>query len=273
MTTAPPPDFDWADPAIADAYDELSLWSAMAGQVLLRHVPLAPRLAALDVGCGTGFPAIELAERLGPTSTVCGVDPWAVALDRARRKVSIRAVPNVTFVRADGSAMPFADRSFDLIVSNLGVNNFENPAAAFAECRRVARPGARLALTTNLQGHMAEFYTIFRSVLPAEATAGLDRHIDGRATVERVRELLQAAGFDVVRTERETAMMRFADGAALLHHSFIRLGFLPSWWKLVAAEQRAAVFERLEAALDAHAAARGSLDLSIPLAYVEARPV
>ena len=271
MTEAPSIQFDWADPAVADAYDELPLWSAMAGQLLFRHLPLAPRLTALDVGCGTGFPAIELAERLGPAATVQGIDPWAVALDRARHKAGIRGVANVTFVRADGAAMPFADRSFDLIVSNLGVNNFDDPVAALAECRRVARPRARLALTTNLQGHMAEFYAIFRAVLPPEALADLDRHLDHRATVERLHALLATAGFEIVRTECQTAVMRFANGAALLRHSFIRLGFLPAWWQLVPADRRADVFERLQAALDAHAAAQGSLDLSVPLAYVEAR--
>ncbi|GGF03735.1 hypothetical protein GCM10011611_06490 [Aliidongia dinghuensis] len=270
--TDPSADIDLADPAVVDAYDELPLWSALAGQLLLRHVPLAPRLVALDLGSGTGFPATELAERLGPGSMVCGLDPWAEALGRARRKARIRGVAQVTFVRGDGAALPFADGSFDLIVSNLGVNNFADPAAALVECRRVARTGARLALTTNLQGHMAEFYRIFRSVLDsAEAQRALDRHIAHRSTLDRLHGLLKAAGFEIVRTAEETAMLRFADGAALLRHSFIRLGFLPDWRDLVAAEDRPAVFRRLATALDAHAAAAGSLDLTVPLAYVEAR--
>jgi ubiquinone/menaquinone biosynthesis C-methylase UbiE len=246
------------------------LWSALAGQMLLRRVPLAPGMATLDLGCGTGFPAIELAERLGPGAHVCGLDPWAQALARGRRKAAVRGVANVAFVRGDGAAMPFADAAFDLIVSNLGVNNFADPAAALAECRRVARPEACLALTSNLQGHMAAFYAVFRAVLDDDLVPALDRHIAHRATVARLHALLSAAGFAVLRTEPEVATLRFADGGALLRHSFIRLGFLPAWRALVPPARREAVFARLRAALDARAAALGGLDLAVPFAYVEA---
>ena len=82
--------FDVNDPAFVDAYDEAPLWSAMFGQLLLDHVPLRAGWAVLDVGCGTGFPLLELAGRLGPSSTVTGLDSWAAALDRARRKARAR---------------------------------------------------------------------------------------------------------------------------------------------------------------------------------------
>lgn len=57
---------DFSSPRIIAAYDELSLWSAMFGLLLLDEVSLSNVRKALDVGCGTGFPLIELAERLGP---------------------------------------------------------------------------------------------------------------------------------------------------------------------------------------------------------------
>ncbi len=53
--------YDWTDPDLVSIYDELALWSAMFGSVLLRHVELRPRMKVLDVGCGTGFPLLELA--------------------------------------------------------------------------------------------------------------------------------------------------------------------------------------------------------------------
>ena len=46
----------------------------MAGR-LLKHVPLGRNLRVLDVGCSTGFPLLELAQRLGPTCAVVGLDP------------------------------------------------------------------------------------------------------------------------------------------------------------------------------------------------------
>jgi ubiquinone/menaquinone biosynthesis C-methylase UbiE len=70
--------------------------------------------------------------------------------------VKIWGVGNVALIDGDATQMPFPDRSFDLIVSNLGLNNFDDPVTAMAEYRRVARPGALLALATNLQGTMAK---------------------------------------------------------------------------------------------------------------------
>jgi ubiquinone/menaquinone biosynthesis C-methylase UbiE len=151
---------DLTAPNVIAAYDELPLWSAMFGLLLLDEVPLTGIQTALDVGCGTGFPLIELAERLGRGAAVHGVDPWREALARAAEKVRCRATPNVTLHEASATAMPFADGHFDLIVSNLGLNNFDDRIGAVRECRRVAKKGAVLALTTNLQGHMQELYSI-----------------------------------------------------------------------------------------------------------------
>jgi len=150
-------DPDFSSPRILNTYDELPLWSAMFGLFLLEELPLDRSATVLDIGCGTGFPLIELAERLGPAATVHGLDPWAAGLARAAEKIASRATANVVLHEGSASAMPFADASFDLLVSNLGINNFEDRVTAVRECHRVARRGARFALTTNLQGHMREF--------------------------------------------------------------------------------------------------------------------
>jgi arsenite methyltransferase len=262
---------DFSSPALLAAYDELPLWSAMFGLLLLEEVPLANRTNVLDVGCGTGFPLIELAERLGSRTQVHGIDPWSSALKRAAEKIASRATPNVTLHEGSASAMPFFDASFDLIVSNLGVNNFDDRTAAIGECRRVARDGAILALTTNLQGHMRELYAAFAEVLRGddESLGRLHAHVEHRATVDDVRELLTAGGFTVTRVVEREGVMRFADGDALLNHYFIKLGFLDGWKKVVPGNERA-VFGRMREALNGIAIEKGDLRLTIPMAYVEA---
>ena len=47
-------EIDHTQPGFGELYDELPLWSAMAGLLLLKHVPLEPGITVLDVGCGTG---------------------------------------------------------------------------------------------------------------------------------------------------------------------------------------------------------------------------
>jgi ubiquinone/menaquinone biosynthesis C-methylase UbiE len=259
-------DADFSSPQILAAYDELPLWSAMFGLLLLDEVPLAKVGSALDVGCGTGFPLIELAERLGPAAEVHGVDVWSAGLQRARDKVAARATPNVTIHQASATSMPFPDERFDLIVSNLGVNNFDDRDAAIRECRRVIRPGGTIALTTNLQGHMREFYAVFAEVLETDdERARLREHIEHRATVAGVRQLLEQHRFTIRRVVEREGVMRFADGTALFNHHFIKLGFLDAWKKVVPGNERE-VFARLLARLDE----RGELRLTIPMAYVDA---
>ena len=265
---------DLSNPETAAAYDELPLWSAMAGLLLLQHVPLGRGVRVLDVGCGTGFPAIELAERLGPSGTVYAIDTWAEALERARFKARVRGVGNIEFTAGDAATLPWPDASFDRIVSNLGINNFERPEVVLRECRRAARPAARLCLATNLQGHMREFYEVFAATLretgDASALEPLAEHIRHRATVDGLAALFDRAGWRLARVREGSAAMRFASGRALLSHSFIKLGFLGDWKEIVPEGRREEVFARLEKNLDRASEGEGALELTIPLAYIEA---
>ena len=255
-------------------YDELPLWCAMAGLFLLEHLPLPRGATVLDVGCGTGFPLLELAQRLGAGATVHGLDPWAQALRRARFKAGVIGVANATLTRGDGGTMPFPDGRFDLIVSNLGINNFADPDAVFAECGRVLKRGGRLALTSNVEGHMAELYAVFETLLTdlghPEALAALRRHVAHRGSVTSIAERLGRAGFRVARAVQRDFPMRFADGSALLRHYFIRLGFLDGWRSVVTPDTEREIFGALEAGLNRRAGERGELALTVPLAYIEA---
>jgi len=268
-------DIDTTTSEFGELYDELPLWSAPFGLSLLERVPIASGLTILDVGAGTGFLTIELAERCGSGSTVIAVDPWPTAMERLRRKVSQRRLTNVRLLQQDAATLDLPDASVDVIVSNLGVNNFDDPDAVLRVCARVARPGAALLLTTNLVGHMAEFYEVYREVLARTGQADrvdvLDAHINHRATVDSVHGLLEGAGFEVVDVMTDAFRLRFANGSALLRHHFIRLGFMQAWKAVAAAGSVRATFEELERALNVVAAARGELSLTIPTACVVAR--
>jgi SAM-dependent methyltransferase len=90
MKSSPAFRIDLNDRETVSAYDELPLWSAMFGLLLLKHLPLRRHAAVLDVGCGTGFPLLDLAGRMGSTCRIHGIDPWATALQRAMRKARVR---------------------------------------------------------------------------------------------------------------------------------------------------------------------------------------
>jgi SAM-dependent methyltransferase len=107
MTDAPR-EFDGTSDDDLSAFDEMPLWSALHGRLLLDHVTM-PRAGArvLDLGCGTGFPLIELAERLGPSRLAVGADTWRTALRRAAFKARTRGTANVRVVLADAVRLPF----------------------------------------------------------------------------------------------------------------------------------------------------------------------
>jgi SAM-dependent methyltransferase len=227
------------------------------------------------VGAGTGFLTIELAERCGGDSRVIAVDPWKPAMDRLRRKLAQRHLDNVVLLEQDAATLDLPEASVDVIVSNLGINNFEAPDAVLRVCARVAKPGASLLLTTNLTGHMAEFYEVYREILRdmgrQDRLAALEAHITHRGTVESVGSLLERSGFGVVEVATDTFRMRFADGSALLRHHFIRLGFLPGWRTVADEDAVDDTFDRLERGLNAVARTRGELALTIPMACFVAR--
>jgi arsenite methyltransferase len=266
---------DYHDSQVASAFDELSFWSSRFGHLLFRHLELRGNIRILDLGFGTGFPLFELARTFGRTSHVTGLDLWKEAIERARLKLRVYNLPNVSIVEGDGACQPFADEAFDLIVSNVGINNFAAPAQAMAECFRVARPLARLVLTTNLEGHYAEFYNLYREAL---RELGKEQYIEGlnaqeahRGTKETVCRLLEAAGFLVVKVIEDQFEMRFLDGSAMLRHSLVRFGFLEGWRGVVRAEDEEEVFALLERRLNEAAGRQSELRMTVPMLYVEGR--
>ena len=267
-------EIDYKAPLFGEFYDELPLWSASFGLMLLEQVGMRSGITILDVGAGTGFMTIELARRCGAKATVIAVDPWEAATKRLVRKVEHLGLKNVRTIVQDAAAIDLPHESVDLIVSNLGINNFDNAEAVLRTCFQVAKPGASLVLTTNLVGHMGAFYDAYRIVLVelgfASQLAALDAHINHRATVNSVRSLLERAGFQFVEAVTRSFQERFVDGSAFLRHYRIRAGFMPAWKSVAPEGAEEKIFAALEDRLNALAAEQGELSLTIPAACIRA---
>ncbi|SFK28015.1 methyltransferase domain-containing protein [Proteiniphilum saccharofermentans] len=82
----------------ADVGDELPIWSAPFGLKLLDYIDYKHTISAIDIGFGTGFPLTEIAMRLGKSSNVYGIDPWKEAVVRAKKKLEIFGIDNVTII-------------------------------------------------------------------------------------------------------------------------------------------------------------------------------
>jgi SAM-dependent methyltransferase len=98
-------------------------------------------LDALDVGCGTGFLSLELA---GRGHRVTGIDFAPQMLAEARKKAAAQGVA-VRFEEGDAEQLPFAEGSFDLVMTRHVLWTLPHPEQAIDEWIRVLRPGGRLA--------------------------------------------------------------------------------------------------------------------------------
>lgn len=165
---------------------------------LAEAAPPAKGAAILDLGCGTGSQALELAARY-PDCDLHAVDPAATALSRAaakaRRHGARRRPAAIQFVRARAESLPYPDDSFDQVATCLALHHL-GPAskrAGLRECRRVLRPGGVLAIAD--WGPPASVYArlAFYSVRLIDGFSTTADHTDSRL-VGRIR----AAGFDHV---------------------------------------------------------------------------
>jgi SAM-dependent methyltransferase len=144
---------------------------------LLGGLDLPARARVLDVGCGTGANAEVLA---APGRFTVGLDPSALALALARPG-GHRAV-----LRGDGAALPFGDRSFDLVCALDVLEHLDDDAAAARELHRVLRPGGALVV----------FVPALRLLWGRQDEVSNHRRRYGR---RQLGDLVTAAGLAVVR--------------------------------------------------------------------------
>jgi SAM-dependent methyltransferase len=169
---------------------------------------VSPGMSVLDVGCGTGALTRALADLVGP-ERVSAVDPSEAFVATCRSRVE-----GVEVLAASAESLPFADGSFDAVLSQLVVNFVDDARAAVIEMRRVARPGAVIAgCVWDYRGGM----TLLRSFWDAAIDLGLPdaaARDQGRTmpfcTPGELIELWRGAGLDEVQTGEISAAAEYA---------------------------------------------------------------
>jgi demethylmenaquinone methyltransferase / 2-methoxy-6-polyprenyl-1,4-benzoquinol methylase len=128
---------------------------------------VAPGDRALDVATGTGDLALELANRVGPTGEVVGIDFSEKMLELARAKAGAR----VRFESGNALALPYPNGAFDAATVGFGARNFSDLERGLAEMARVVRPGGCvvvLEITTPRRPPLSTFFRIwFDRIVPA----------------------------------------------------------------------------------------------------------
>jgi demethylmenaquinone methyltransferase / 2-methoxy-6-polyprenyl-1,4-benzoquinol methylase len=136
-------------------------WRARAADL----AAVGPGDSALDVACGTGDLAIELARRVGPGGAVIGSDFSEEMLVRARAKA-----PEIAWEWGNALELPYATDRFDATTVGFGARNFSDLDRGLAEMARVVKPGGRvvvLEITTPRRPPLSTFYSVwFDRIVP-----------------------------------------------------------------------------------------------------------
>ncbi|HTI25376.1 MAG TPA: class I SAM-dependent methyltransferase [Kutzneria sp.] len=163
------------------------LGAARVHGALIDQAELAAGQRVLEIGCGTGNLTIR-AKRTHPSVELVGSDPDPLALARAERKA--RGLNGIRFERGYGQELPYADGSFDRVLSALMFHHLDHDTkiATAAEVLRVLRPGGRLHLV-DFAGHAHGAHGFLAQRMVKSGNLA-DNHDAG------IAKLLSATGFD-----------------------------------------------------------------------------
>jgi SAM-dependent methyltransferase len=191
---------------------------APVSQALLAHAAPKPGMAVLDIGCGCGALTAKLAESVGPSGRVLGVDLSEEMLALAKARLS--AYPQAGVMLADAAAYAFTPFA-DLAVSQFGVMFFGDPVQAFSNFRDAIKPGGRLVFAcwraiqenpwTQVPLHAAYAAGAPRSARPEPDQPGPFSFADP----QRVNRILSEAGFLALSLQPAEVTLDLAAGQGL----------------------------------------------------------
>jgi SAM-dependent methyltransferase len=156
----------------------------------------------LDLGSGAGFDCFLAAQEVGDNGQVIGIDMTPEMVEKARENATENDTGHVEFRLGEIEHLPVADETVDVIISNCVVNLSPNKPQVFRESYRVLRPGGRLAISD----------VVLTADIPGDIQADPDSVascVAGASRIERLEEMLRAAGFEEVTIEPKDDSERF----------------------------------------------------------------
>jgi ubiquinone/menaquinone biosynthesis C-methylase UbiE len=205
-------------------------WSTPFAETLLSQLHLTPGLSILDVACGHGIPTFYLADQVGPTGRVLGIDVHPTQLARAR-SIQGQQLPWLEFAEYDVRHLPPTLQEFDRITGNLSFMFFRpDRFTALKDLIQHLRPGGQIALTFPSMG---TFDSLWQRVDQEMTTRGLNQertklweYIEERPSAQDTRDWLSQLGMERIVVENHPLEIETGPGQEFLWHPLLRGGFL-----------------------------------------------
>ncbi|MBK7865080.1 MAG: methyltransferase domain-containing protein [Archangiaceae bacterium] len=243
---------------LAEAYDRVSELQLESGQRLVERLGLREGDRVLDVGCGTGRLTQWLAERVGPTGAVTGIDPVEERLEVARSRGGA-----VHFAAGRAEALEaFEDQTFDAVCMSSVLHWVDEKAKALAEVRRVLRAGGRLGVTTSPR-ELARAGTLRRVLEPLLAREPYAGRIDasrltfskGGCTTTELVSLVLESRLELVELQVTPQAQTHSSGEALV--TFIEASAFGTFLRPIPEDLRLPLRAELVAAFEAQRGPEG----------------
>lgn len=234
---------------------------------LVADARLRSGLRVLDLGSGTGYPALLAAQTVGSDGTVIGIDLAEQMLNAAQRKASSLKLSNVTFRTGDVTTLPFKAASFDAITSRFCLMFLPEIPKATAEIARVLKPGGWLAAAVWSAPEKNAYLTTplavikqFLDLPPPDPTApGIFR----LAKPGDLVRMLQEAGFVNVVEEEYLAEVRFPSGEEYYESLMDIAAPIQNLFAKLSEQQKSEARQRIIGSIGQY---RRTADIALPIA-------
>jgi SAM-dependent methyltransferase len=240
----------------------LEEWLAEATEQMLDAAGVVAGSRVLDVAAGAGGQSIAAARRVGPGGRVVATDISPAILSFAAKAAAEAGLGNLETVELDGEELDtWSAEPFDAVLSRLGLIYFPDRDRALTGMRRSLRDGGRVAAIVYSTAELNEFFSVPVRIIRARAGLGPPEpgqpgpfSLGGPGALE---DALGRAGLRDVTVHSVPAPLRLPSAAECVRFERESFGALHQMLSGVPAEQRAAVWDEIEAALTQFETAAG----------------
>lgn len=230
-------------------------WRDRFDTLLNENVTLPAEGEILDVNCGTGSHAIELAERLRDKGLVIGIDSSAERVAIARAKALVIKLDDVRFQEFSGSDLPFESNRFDAVIGDASMLPPGDIQPLLAEMLLVAQPDAPVILKLTTHGGFDEFFSFYWEALHETGMddavwSALEGLINERFTISGAELMAQCSGMRNVESFVSKEEFSYESAQEFLDSPLIDDYFLSDWLKIVPEQLRREVRSRLVSVID-----------------------